>query len=94
VPPSEYADELAALLAPAAVLTRKEVLTALPGACTLRRYGWYFDQVPPPSRLINAEIGDRLFLCPRTVASHLYRSYSKLGIAGRHQLRDLTEPTP
>jgi DNA-binding CsgD family transcriptional regulator len=30
-----------------------------------------------------------LFLPPRTVASHLYRSYLKLGIAVRHQLRDL-----
>jgi DNA-binding CsgD family transcriptional regulator len=41
--------------------------------------------------LTNAEIADRLFLSPRTVASHLYRAYPKLGIAGRHQLRDLTE---
>ena len=41
--------------------------------------------------LSNAEIADRLFLSPRTVASHLYRSYPKLGIAGRHQLRDLTD---
>ncbi len=39
--------------------------------------------------LTNGEIADRLFLSPRTVASHLYRSYPKLGIAGRHQLRDL-----
>ncbi len=44
--------------------------------------------------LTNAEIADRLFLSPRTVASHLYRSYPKLGIAGRHQLRDLTAPAP
>ena len=44
--------------------------------------------------LTNAEIGDRLYLSPRTVASHLYRSYPKLGIAGRHQLRDLTTPKP
>jgi DNA-binding CsgD family transcriptional regulator len=42
----------------------------------------------------NAEIADRLFLSPRTVASHLYRSYPKLGIAGRHQLRDLTRQPP
>ena len=44
--------------------------------------------------LTNAEIADRLFLSPRTVASHLYRSYPKLGIAGRHQLRDLIGPAP
>jgi DNA-binding CsgD family transcriptional regulator len=37
----------------------------------------------------NREIGDRLFLSPRTVASHLYRSYPKLGISGRHQLHEL-----
>ncbi len=36
-------------------------------------------------------LADRLFLSPRTVASHLYRSYPKLGIAGRHQLRDLID---
>ena len=41
--------------------------------------------------LTNGEIADRLFLSPRTVASHLYRSYPKLGIAGRHQLRDLLD---
>ena len=41
--------------------------------------------------LTNGEIADQLFLSPRTVASHLYRSYPKLGIAGRHQLRDLVD---
>ena len=39
--------------------------------------------------LTDREIGDRLFLSPRTVSSHLYRSYSKLGVASRHQLRDV-----
>jgi DNA-binding CsgD family transcriptional regulator len=48
--------------------------------------------------LTNRQIGDRLFLSPRTVSSHLYRSYPKLGVAGRNQLRDVTDrartPTP
>ena len=39
--------------------------------------------------LSDREIGDRLFLSPRTVSSHLYRSYPKLGVASRHQLRDV-----
>jgi len=45
--------------------------------------------------LSDREIGDRLFLSPRTVSSHLYRSYPKLGVAGRHQLRDvITRASP
>ena len=43
--------------------------------------------------LTNREIGDRLFLSPRTVSSHLYRSYPKLGVADRHQLRDVITDT-
>ena len=43
--------------------------------------------------LTNREIGDRLFLSPRTVSSHLYRSYPKLGVADRHQLRDVIART-
>jgi DNA-binding CsgD family transcriptional regulator len=39
--------------------------------------------------LTDREIGDRLFLSPRTVSSHLYRSYPKLGVSSRHQLRDV-----
>ena len=39
--------------------------------------------------LTNQEIGDRLFLSPRTVSSHLYRSFPKLGVTDRHQLRDV-----
>ncbi|MFJ6658860.1 AAA family ATPase [Streptomyces sp. NPDC091377] len=39
--------------------------------------------------LTNREIGEKLFLSPRTVSSHLYRSFPKLGITARSQLRDL-----
>ncbi|MGC0418031.1 AAA family ATPase [Embleya sp. AB8] len=41
--------------------------------------------------LTNREIAERLFLSPRTVGSHLYRSFPKLGITARAQLRDLIE---
>jgi DNA-binding CsgD family transcriptional regulator len=45
--------------------------------------------------LTDREIGDRLFLSPRTVSSHLYRSYPKLGVASRNQLRDvIAAPAP
>jgi DNA-binding CsgD family transcriptional regulator len=43
--------------------------------------------------LTDREIADRLFLSPRTVGSHLYRSYPKLGVASRHQLRDVIAQT-
>ncbi|MFB7496578.1 AAA family ATPase [Streptomyces sp. NPDC056161] len=43
--------------------------------------------------LTNREIGEKLFLSPRTVGSHLYRSFPKLGITARSQLRDLIEGT-
>ncbi len=41
--------------------------------------------------LTNREIGERLFISPRTVSSHLYRSYPILGISSRAQLRDIVD---
>ncbi|MGO4751121.1 LuxR C-terminal-related transcriptional regulator, partial [Streptomyces sp. 2MCAF27] len=36
---------------------------------------------------------EKLFLSPRTVGSHLYRVFPKLGITARSQLRDVVEGT-
>lgn len=36
--------------------------------------------------LANRDIGERLFLSPRTIGSHLYRIFPKLGITSRAQL--------
>jgi len=41
--------------------------------------------------LTNREIGQKLYLSPRTVSSHLYRAYPKLGITSRTQLREALE---
>ncbi len=38
--------------------------------------------------LTNKEIGERIHLSPRTVSSHLYRVFPKLGITSRAALRD------
>jgi DNA-binding CsgD family transcriptional regulator len=39
--------------------------------------------------LSNREIGQQLYLSPRTVSSHLYRLFPKLGVTARGQLRDI-----
>ncbi|MEW2290669.1 LuxR C-terminal-related transcriptional regulator, partial [Streptomyces sp. NPDC047841] len=38
--------------------------------------------------LTNKEIGQRMHLSPRTISSHLYRVFPKLGITSRAALRD------
>jgi DNA-binding CsgD family transcriptional regulator len=42
--------------------------------------------------LSNREIGERLFLSHRTIGSHLYRIFPKLGITARAQLRAALDP--
>jgi DNA-binding CsgD family transcriptional regulator len=42
--------------------------------------------------LSNHEIGERLYLSHRTVGSHLYRLFPKLGVTSRGQLRDALAP--
>lgn len=40
------------------------------------------------SGLTNKQIGERLYLSPRTVATHLYQVFPKLGVTTRAALRD------
>jgi DNA-binding CsgD family transcriptional regulator len=44
--------------------------------------------------LTNKQIGERLFLSPRTVGGHLYRAFPKLGITSRAALRDALADRP
>jgi DNA-binding CsgD family transcriptional regulator len=44
--------------------------------------------------LSNREIGEQLYLSHRTVESHLYRLFPKLGVTSRAQLRQALDPAP
>ncbi|HEY7323206.1 MAG TPA: LuxR C-terminal-related transcriptional regulator [Streptosporangiaceae bacterium] len=44
--------------------------------------------------LTNKEIGERLYLSPRTVSTHLYRLYPKLGVSSRSALREALSQSP
>jgi ATP/maltotriose-dependent transcriptional regulator MalT len=74
----------------------REELRASGEGSTMRRPGALDDLSPQELQmaqlagagLTNREIGERLFLSHRTVASHLYRVFPKLNVTSRAQLRD------
>ncbi|GAB3994909.1 hypothetical protein GCM10029992_10730 [Glycomyces albus] len=39
--------------------------------------------------LTNREIGEQLYMSPRTAGYHLYKAYPKLGVASRNELSRL-----
>jgi DNA-binding CsgD family transcriptional regulator len=46
------------------------------------------------SGLTNKQIGEKLFLSPRTVGGHLHRAFPKLGVSTRAALRDALQSLP
>jgi DNA-binding NarL/FixJ family response regulator len=44
--------------------------------------------------LTNRQIGQQLFLSHRTVGSHLYHLFPKLGVTTRSKLAEMTENEP
>jgi DNA-binding CsgD family transcriptional regulator len=65
------------------------------GESSRRRGSWLRDELTAQERQIaqlaaeglsNREIGEKLFVSPRTVGTYLYRIYPKLGISTRGQL--------
>jgi DNA-binding NarL/FixJ family response regulator len=46
------------------------------------------------SGLTNKQIGERLYLSPRTIGAHLYQVFPKLGVTSRAALRDALATLP
>jgi DNA-binding NarL/FixJ family response regulator len=65
------------------VATREELTTQEAQVARLARDG-----------LSNVAIGERLFVSQHTVAYHLRKVFTKLGITSRNQLRRVLTPSP
>ncbi|MEV8638434.1 AAA family ATPase [Streptosporangium sp. NPDC051023] len=61
-----------------------------PGAAVLTPQQWEIASLAAAG-LTNKQIGDKLYLSPRTVSTHLYQVFPKLGITSRAALRDALE---
>jgi DNA-binding CsgD family transcriptional regulator len=61
-----------------------------PSAATLTPQQWEIARLAAAG-LSNKQIGEKLFLSPRTVSTHLYQLFPKLGISSRAALRDALE---
>lgn len=80
-----------------ATLTRAELRAAGAGSKSARPTAGFESLTAQEQQIVrlaasgmtNRQIGDQLNLSPRTIASHLYHVYPKLGISRRHELRDL-----
>ena len=56
--------------------------------------GWHIHPELAAAGLTNKRIGEQLFLSHRTVSTHLYRIFPKLGITSRAALRDALATVP
>jgi DNA-binding CsgD family transcriptional regulator len=66
---------------------------APPAAAVLTPQQWEIARLAAAG-MSNKQIGERLFLSPRTVSTHLYQLFPKLGVSSRAALRDALERRP
>jgi DNA-binding NarL/FixJ family response regulator len=71
------------------------------GEAVRRRQPEAWDQITPQELqiaqlaadgLTNREIGERLYISHRTVGTHLYQLFPKLGVTSRTELRAVLDP--
>ena len=56
-----------------------------------RLRGEDLDRAVPLMSMLNAEIGEHLFLSPRTVGAHLARIFPRLGVSSRKELAGMAQ---